>query len=71
MSSFYVLAPATPTITTSYVPHGILTLQCFKFSVWDIMTIVLSFLERNGSNCSLRILWDNKNISNFQYYLNI
>ena len=31
MSSFYVLAPATPTITTSYVPHGMLTLQCFVF----------------------------------------
>ena len=71
MSSFYVLAPATPTITTSYVPHGILRLRMLQFSVWDIMTIVLSFLERNGSNCSLRILWDNKNISNFQYYLNI
>ena len=71
MSSFYVLAPATPTITTSYVSHGMLRLRMLQFSVWDIMTIVLSFLERNGSNCSLRILWDNKNISNFQYYLNI
>ena len=45
MSSFYVLAPATPTITTSYVPHGMLRLRMLQFSVWDIMTIVSSFLK--------------------------